>query len=195
MARPATMSPDLRTVLTQGATSRQLAQMFQMDQVTVDRRLAAVRPVGERDGRHIWRVKDAAPTLVPLPTDAVDRVLRMGHMDLPPMLRKEYWQGQAQQLKVLEQEGHIWRTEAVQRYVGEAFREVRMEIKLLQDGLERNTELTERQRNLLSNAIDGCLTGIRDRLIEFFKDVHGERDGQSAIGLLDPPEEDPAAGL
>ena len=197
MARPATMTPELRTILYQGATARQLALMFGMDQTAVERRLAGARSAGEKDGRTIWRVKDAAAVLAPLPADVVGRVIRMNHMDLPPVLRKEYFDGQLKHLKVLELEGHIWRTEAVQQYVGTAFRDIKLEIQLLSDILERSTELSERQRQIAAEAIDGCLRGLRSKLLKLFDNLKDDTVGRGALEILDSPgvENDPWDGL
>ena len=187
MARPATMDPALRTLLYQGATARQLALMFGMEQTAVERRLAGARSAGERDGRTIWRVKDAAAVLAPLPADVVGRVIRMNHMDLPPVLRKEYFDGQLKHMKLLELEGKIWRTEAVQQYVGTAFRDIKLEVQLIADTLERSTEMTERQRQIVAESVDGCLNGIRDKLMAQFANLKDDKNGRCALDILDGP--------
>ena len=181
--RAATLEAD--DILLRGLTARQLAIAFEMDTTTVARRLAPVKPVGSRDGQHIWRLKDAAPYLVPLPDDVVARVIRMNHTDLPPKLRKDFWDSMKAQLAVLSQEGQIWTTEGVVAYVGEAFRNIRMAIALIPDTLASRAALTEKQTEVVNASIDGCLTDIQQRLNRLFA---GRRDtlGESATRLLDP---------
>lgn len=199
MANAPRMSQDLRDFLYRGGTARQLSIGFGMDTATVERRLGSVRASGESDGRKLYRLKDASSVLAELPADVVGRVIRMGHADLPPNLRKEYFDGQLRQLKVLEHEGVIWRTDAVQRYVGESFRDIALEVRLIEDVLGRSTELTERQRQIVAQAIDSCLTGIRDKLTNLFTAMKADDAGRSALALLDPPAEpepdDPWDGL
>ena len=190
--RPRKMTAAQDAMTMRGMTARELALAFEMDTMTVARRLSAARPAGERDGQHVWRLKDAAPHLCPLPDDVVARVLRMNHTDLPPKLRKEYWDAQKAQLAVLEQEGKIWRSDAVYRYVGAAFREIRLEVALIPDTLARRSELTDLQQQIVNDAVDGCLAEIRNRLIRLF-DGRTDSEGETAMTLLDPVSDDAEA--
>jgi hypothetical protein len=172
-------------MLEQGMTARQLARAFSMDTTAVARRLSAVVPSGQRDGQHIWRLRDAAPELCAPPADMVARVIRMNHTDLPPKLRKEYWDGQKAQLAVLNEEGRIWRSDAVLSYVGAAFRSIRMQVALIPDVLAKRAELTDEQAQIVQEAVDGCLAEIRVQLKHQF-DGREDDIGKSATSLLEP---------
>lgn len=196
MVKPV-LSADLRDVLTRGATPRQLALMFGFTTLTVEGRMAKVKPNGERNGLPIYRVQDAAPHLMPLPANMVERVIRMNHMGLPPMLKKEFWQGQREQLRVKAEQGDLWRTEKVVEYVGMAFRDIATEIKLMADAVERDTVLTDSQRDTIESLIGSVLRSIQDRIRLSFdgvRDDPGGRDGGSvleATGNGDDPDPEP----
>lgn len=184
MGRPVQTTNDLRDLLYRGATARQLGILFGVATATAESRMAKVSVNGDRGGLPIYLVKDAAPHLVPLPADAVERVIRMNHMGLPPALRKEFWQGQQAQLRVLAEQGDLWRTDAVIAYVGAAFRDVATEIKLLGDAIERDTVLSEAQRNTMESLIADVLEKVQKRITETFEGAFDDPAGQNAGHLL-----------
>jgi hypothetical protein len=156
---------------------------------TVETRLAKVKPSGERRGTPIYAVRDAAPYCVPLPADAVDRVLRMNHMGLPALLKKEYWQGQEAQLRVREKQGSLWRTDKILEYVGMAFRDIATEINIFSDQVERESALTERQKEAIDTLTQNLLLNIKARIKLSFDGVFDDPDGRNAGSILD--EEQP----
>lgn len=186
MGAPVQITADMKDLLYRGATARQLGIMFGIATAAVETRLAKVQPNGERSGLPIYLVRDAAPHLAPLPADVVERVVRMNHMNLPPLLRKEYWQGQHELLRVKEQTGDLWRTSAVLQYVGLTFRDIVSEIKLMADAVERDTVLTEPQRETVERLIAGVLQSIQTRLQETLNRVGDDPEGRDASGLLEP---------
>jgi hypothetical protein len=162
------MSEPVKEMLDGGFTVSEIARAFRMNPATVRDRVANVRPHGKREERKTYLLRDVAKYLVPVPEEQVHRVMRMNHMDLPPMLKKEYWIGQSNRLKVREQEGELWNTQSVLDYVGEAFKTIRMEIQLAADRLERETELTDRQREAVKSLMDGMMESIRANLTRIF---------------------------
>jgi hypothetical protein len=197
MATPRNKSPDMVQAETQGFTAVQLAHHFRLAASTVRQRLAHIKPSSHeaKTGTPLWSIFTVSPHLTPPPADMVERVIRLNHMGLPPGLSKEYWQGQHEQIRVKALEGAIWNTEDIVSYVGDMLQEIRMEVLLMDDAIRRSFELTDPQRTALQGLVDGCVTGIRNRLREFFTEKIGERVGKSAAESLRPPEEDPAADL
>jgi len=195
MPPPVKITPEARDILLRGCTARQLGQMFALATTTVEARVSRIKPVGERGGLPIYRVYDAAPHLTRLPADVVERVIRTNHADLPPLLKKEYWQGQQAQLLVKKTQGDLWDTQTVIEYVGAAFRDIRTEIMLMADAVERDAVLTEPQRETIEGLIEGALRGIQGRLRQTYRGMFDDPGGRDAGRLLDPEPEDPAAGL
>lgn len=196
MGAPVQATADLKDLLYRGATARQLGILFGCTTATVEQRLAKVQPAGERGSLPIYAVKDAAPHLLPPPADMVERVIRMNHMGLPPLLRKEFWQGQREQLKVLSEQGQLWPTSKVVEYVGIAFRDVATEIKLLADSVERDTVLSEQQRGRMESLIANVLESIQERIRSSMDGNFDDPAGRNASSLLEPdPDDDPFEGI
>ncbi len=164
------LDTESRQIIYQGATVPQLAAMFEMKSGEVLRKLASVAPVGQKDGKDIYRVREAASYLAKLPDNVVAQVMRLNHMDLPPMLRKEFWTGQNARLKFERDQGDLWDTAAVIEYVSEAFKSVRMSLMLLSDTIERDTVITDDQRERLRVMVDSTMEDIRGRLVEKFRE-------------------------
>jgi len=173
------LDAESRQIIYQGATVPQLAAMFEMKSGEVLRKLASVAPVGNKDGKDIYRVREAASYLAKLPDNVVAQVMRLNHMDLPPMLRKEFWTGQNARLKFEEAEGDLWPTAQVVEYVSDAFKQVRMALLLLSDTIERDTVITDDQRERLKTMVDAAMEDIRERLVGTFNARLAEDDGRS----------------
>lgn len=177
-----------RAIIYQGATIPQLAAMFELKSADVLRKLANVAPTGKNtDGKDLYRVREAASQLARLPDNVVAQVMRLNHMDLPPMLRKEYWTGQNAMLKFLQAEGELWDTGAVVEYVAEAFKTIRMSLLLMTDTLERDSDLSETQRETLKTIIDSTLGDIRERLVITFQGRFTDDNGRPGGGRSTAP--------
>jgi hypothetical protein len=92
----------------------------------------------------------------------------MSFRDLPKDLAKEFWAGQRTKQQVEEQAGLLWRTEKVVQEVGELMKLVKMSTLLMQDGVERQTELTDRQREIVKSLSNGMLADLMSRVKEKF---------------------------
>lgn len=197
MARPQEISADLNDVLNRGATARQLGLMFRMGTTTVEQRLAPVQPAGMRDGTRIYPLAEAAPYLCrPLSSDAaLARAIRTNHKDLPPMLVKEYWDGQKRQLEVRQQIGELFTTRAVHEYFGTAFREVRTEVQLWRDVVQRDTILPDDVSETLDDLIESLLRGIQNRVRAAFEGLEDDPIGRDASSVLEYKPEDPLADI
>jgi hypothetical protein len=175
-------SREAMSLLYQGVTLSDMEVLFRMDRRTIMAKLSGkVEPCGTRGkGRsEIWQIRDAAPHLVKPAGDIEEYIKRMRPNDLPPLLTKEYWNGQRAKQKFLEDEGDLWRTDRVVDTLASAFKTVRMNLLLVPDALERRAALSDQQREELRVLIDGTLQGLRDALIEQFG---GDDTDQPGVG-------------
>lgn len=176
MASKALESSDLETddetkaIIYEGATIRQLGIMFRADPKVVSRKVAGLVPVGRRRGNNIYRVDEAASRLVKPGYDIERYIREMNHLDLPPLLAKEFWNAQRSRQAFEEQEGDLWRTADVVQALSEAFTTCRMSLLLTTDAVERQSSLTDLQRVIIKGLIDGALADMREKLKDRFKD-------------------------
>lgn len=167
------MDEESRAIIYDGASINHLAIMFGKRRQDVSRLLGVhkIEPSGERAGYPIYRVAEAAAALVtPKAEDIADAITKMSPDDLPPKLTKEYWSAQHAKLKFEEDRGDLWRTDDIIERMSEVFKTLRMSILLVRDRLEKQTELTDRQREIVTNIHDALLNDLADALIERFKD-------------------------
>jgi len=182
------LDEESRAMLYEGCSISQLATLFDLDNRDVSRRIAHVAPCGERMTYPIYRVKDVAPYLIPPSRqDVTDAIKRMHPKDLPPTLTKEYWSAQSARLKFEEDNGDLWRTGDVIETLSEVFKTCAMTIKLMQDRVERATELSDRQRTILQQLTDGLLNDLADNLIKRFQHEQHRRNEHD---WKDPSDED-----
>jgi hypothetical protein len=174
---------DEKAHIFRGAAISHLAAMFEMNPKTVRAKIetAGVKPTGTRGGYDTYKVKDVAPFLVKFAGDIEQYLRKMHPSDLPPLLQKEFWNGlRARQQYELAQ-GDLWRTADVIEHFGETFKVLRMNLLLLSDAVERETALSERQREIVKSRIDGALEQIRVSLVQKFGTPAG------------PPAEEPGS--
>jgi hypothetical protein len=152
------------------ATMAQLAQLFETDAKTLPKRLRGLRPAGVRNNTSTYKIREAAARIVK-PGYAIEYYLRtMNHSELPPLLTKEYWNGQRARQIYEENAGDLWRTSQVVEGFAEAFKTLRMSLLLVADGVDRELELSEAQRKIIKRMIDGAIDDLREKMIDRFKD-------------------------
>lgn len=186
------MDDEGRSMLYDGCSKSQLGTLFGIDKRDIDEKIRDVPPSGERMGYPIWRIKDVAPYLVPPQGNFEEAIKKMSPKDLPPMLTKEFWQAQHSRLKFEEDQGDLWRTADVIEKLSVVFKTLRMNLLLVNDQVERQTQLTEKQRKIIQGLIDSTLNQLADSLINAFKDEPARRHDS---GWTEPAEADPAEGL
>jgi hypothetical protein len=163
------MDGETKAIIYEGVSVSQLGAIFGIDNRTVTRKINGLSPCGTRVGHAIYELKEAAAYLVDPKGDIGEYIKKMNHRDLPPLLLKEFWTGQNARLKFEEEQGDLWRTEKVIEHMGEVFKTLRMTILLTRDRVERETELTDRQRLIIDNIIDGALGNMHLALVEQFE--------------------------
>ena len=155
----------------EGMNRSQLKEMFGLPLDKINAACAKIPPCGERHGAPIWRVRDIAPYIVKveIPDEKIaEHIRKMSASDLPMMLRSEFWKGEKIRLEVLEKAGDLWPTAKVVENVGELLKLVKMTVQLSTDAIERQVELSDRQRAILKGQMDGMLSDLRKMVIEKF---------------------------
>lgn len=184
MSRGKERSADAKRILSGQITDTELALMLGMRVAVVRAKLIAVRPVNEGGQDPVYRAKDAFPYLVRLPHNVFEQVLRTNHKDIPPEMRKEYWQAQQAMLKVKEIEGQLFSAATVVAYVGELIKTFRMALLLVPDQLERTDtippELRDTIRALIDGALEACLVEANQRFGQLETDPNGNPGGPLA---------------
>lgn len=177
-----------KAIIFEGVSISQLATIFAMDNRTITRKINGLAPCGTRVGYPIYDLKEAAAYLVEPKGDIGEYIKKMNHRDLPPMLLKEFWTGQNARLKFEEEQGDLWRTSEVVEHLGEVFKTLRMTVLLTRDRVEREAELSDRQRSIIDNVIDGALSDMHEGLVERFRNEPDRNfDGSADDARRDEP--------
>lgn len=188
----ASSDPLTNSILYEGANLTQMSVLFKCDERTLKAKMHGIMPVGKRYNAAIYDVSVVAARMGKLSEAQIEAAMRrMNHADLPKMLTKEYWNGlrAKQQFELLE--GDLWPTDRVISEVGEMVKILKMELDLLTDGIERNTEMTDRQREVAAALIDGAKTNMMKRLRERFeKKPKVQREDMTPVAQPYVDEED-----
>lgn len=164
-----------------GATIPQLSLIFGMSQATIRSRITGrvtpARPKGQTDKDPLrYHIRDVAPLLMDPQIDIEQLLKSLTPEKFPPRLQDPFWKAQKSRLDVEERLGHLWSTERVVEVLAEAFKPVRMSILMFVENVEQQTELTPRQRELITSMADGLLLSLNRGLVEQFKDYHPKPD-------------------
>lgn len=162
-----------------GVTVAWLGSVFGMDERTVKAKLRFC-PVkrSQRRGRtmvtNYYDIKEAARYLV-VPAVTTQDVLReLKHGQLPPALQQSVWDALLKRQTWEERAGQLWRTEKVREVLGSTFQSIKFTTQLWAETVERSTELTADQRELIVGLSDQLLADVYAALVE--------RAGESSTG-------------
>lgn len=170
-----------RTMLFEGLNKSQIAQAFKVDAKTLDEKLYGVPPDGVRNGSKVWRIHRIVPYLARLTPEVIEERMRnMSHHDLPKIFTKEYWAGQRSRQEYELRAGDLWPTAKVVEKVGELYKLVRMSTMLMLDAVEKTTELSERQRQIIKDQAEGMLEDLHKRVTQHFAAKEEENERQEA---------------
>lgn len=167
----ATLDSESRALLYEGANLSQLGLLFKCDHRVLVERLHVhnVKPIGKRGKGEIYDISEVARSMGRLTEEQVDAAMRrMNHADLPKTLTKEYWAGLRSRQDYLLKDGDLWPTNDVITAVAEMVKTLKMELDLLTDAIERQTEMSERQREIATGLIDGAKLNMQTKLREQF---------------------------
>lgn len=154
-----------------GVTVAWLAAVFGMDERTVKAKLKFC-PVkrSRRRGRtmvtNFYDIKEACRYLVvpAVTTQDVLRELKRGQ--LPPALQQSVWDALLKRQTWEERAGQLWRTEKVREVLGSTFQSIKFTTQLWAETVERTTELSHEQRELIVSLSDQLLADIYASLVE-----------------------------
>lgn len=162
------LDEESRAMIFQGLNLSELGRLFHMDHRVLVEKLHGVAPSGKRGKADTYLVHEVAPYLVRPIFDIETYIKRMNHSDLPKMLTKEFWAGQRSRQEYLLKAGDLWPTSEVVKNVGELMKLFAMSAKLASDAVERQVELTPRQRTIIRGLMDGMMRDLRAQVIKTF---------------------------
>lgn len=155
---PPIIDEESEAIVFKGASLAQLSTIFQMDGRDIKAKMFdQVRPCGKRRGHDIYSIREVAPYLVSPPYDLDQFIQKMTIADLPPILRKEFWAGLRSRQLYEKEAAELWPTVDVVDMVSTLLKTLRMSLLLAREAVERETELTERQRNIIIKIVDNTL--------------------------------------
>jgi hypothetical protein len=176
-----------KSILYEGANLSELSVLFRMDHRKLVEKLHNVPHSNLRNGHKVWKIDEVAPHLVK-PIYDIERYMQtMAHTDLPKMLTKEYWAGQRSRQLFEKDAGILWPTAEVIEKVGELMQIFKMSARQFMDAVDRQAELTDKQRNILKGLTDGMLIECHHRSVKNFKPP---KLLPSLLQAPPPPEDD-----
>lgn len=163
--------PEAFSIIYGGANASQLREIFKVGFDEINAALVMVKPCDVRRGVPVYHIRDAAPYIckpVIRAEDIASHIKMMSAHDLPMTLRKEFWIAQKAEQEYKLKAGDLWPTTEVIENVGKLYQIVKMGAQLMSDQVERQVELTERQRQIIKNLTDGLLEELRKEIAQTF---------------------------
>lgn len=153
-------------MLYEGVSIGELSEIFRYDKRKVSSLLGGLQPCGKRHGYPVYDLAEAASRLA-RPTDEqiIDVLQRLPVNRLPVHLQKEFWDAQRSRQAYEENAKDLWRTDQVFEALVEVFRTVKTSAVLFVDAVERETELTAKQREVIMQLVDDLLADIHSRSV------------------------------
>lgn len=168
-------------IIYQGITLSQATYIFAMDLRDIKGKIQGkVKPCGERRQNPIYQIRDLAPYLVKPAYDIEEYIERMSKADLPTALSKEFWAGQRSKQLYEIAAAELWPTAKVVEAVSTLFKTIRMSLLLTREAVERETEVSPRQREIITRLIDTALEDAHAKTIAEFA-PKGDPDSDTAL--------------
>lgn len=156
-------------MLFEGASLSQLSRIFRMDNRTTKAKMFGCKPTANRAGSPIFDIREAARYLVEPMWPIEEYIQRMTHVDLPMMLRKEFWAGMRSKQIYEMAAGDLWPTEQVQEHIADILKTISLSLRLSSDTVEREIGITEKQRDVVTRLMDDALANAHRALREKFE--------------------------
>ena len=156
-----------KSLIEDGVSLSQLGQIFRKDKRTISTALRGLRPSGERHGYPIYNIGEAAARLaVPDDNRIIETIKRLKPTQLPIKLQKEFWDAARSRQKYLEDQHELWRTSTIVEALLEVSKAFKQGCNLMSDAVERETELSPKQRQIINELTDALLVGVQKALFE-----------------------------
>jgi len=171
MAKRTEQTDDItKAILYDGANLSQLGSLFRMDHRVLVEKLTkgGCKPCGTRNGVDIYAVNEVAPYIVKPAYEIEEYIKRMHHNDLPKHLTKEFWAGLRSRQEYEQREGNLWPTTRVVEVMGGIMKLIKMSARLMSDQVDRQAELSDRQRQIVKSQADGMLEEAYRTILEAF---------------------------
>jgi len=153
--------------LRNGVTVTWLHQVLRMDRKTARKRLANCPIIGKGPGGvELYDIGTAMSYLVKPKFDIKDYLRTMNPSELPPLLRKEYWDALLKQQEWEKRAGFLWKTDDVLRVLGEAFQLIKTTTQVWADDVERSGGLTKEQYSWLNKRVDALRYDLHNVLVQ-----------------------------
>lgn len=177
-------------IATGEATISQLAALFRTDAKTLPQRLRRLTPTGKRNGYAVYDIREAASFLIKPGYDIEDFIRQMSPQELPPLLSKEFWNGQNARLKYERELGNVWPTDEVVAFLGQLQSAVKMQLLLVADDVDREDALTGGQKAIVRRIMDGAIDALQKAIVEKFKDRDANEQSDREPVQPDEPDDD-----
>lgn len=157
------------------ATLSQIAKLFRTDAKTLPERLRGIVSVGRRNGYKVYDIAEVASRIIK-PSYEIEQFIRqMSPQELPPLLSKEFWNGQKARLAYEKDIGNLWPTADVVELLGVTQQGIRQVLLLAIDDVDREEGFTDGQRKVFRRIIDAGIVAMKDNLTEKFKEYYANR--------------------
>lgn len=168
------------TEISKGVSTRWLQIAFGMSARVVEKRLSycPVKRICPKRNIKLYDLKEAASYLVKPQFDVGEYIRSMSHIELPNMLKKEFWQAEKLRLEYQEKAGELWPSEKVISVFAEAFGRIKNAMQVWVSDLERDTELSRHQFEFFQKKVDELREEIYDALVT----MQEEKTTPSALG-------------
>jgi hypothetical protein len=180
-------------LVTSQATIAQLAQLFETDAKTLPRRMKTVLPRGTRKGNKVYSIREAAQFIVTPGYEIEEFIRQMSPQELPPLLQKEFWNGQRARLEYETKMGMHWPTPEVISFVGELANTIRMTLLLVADDVNREQSLTDGQRKVFQRITDGAIARLKQEIAKRFEEYHAHNPDpgiEDAVNIVASDDDD-----
>lgn len=174
----------------QGVSVQWLARGFRMTRAAVEKKLIHIRPVGYgQHGNPLYDLPEAASYLVKPQLDLKKYLETVKPDALPERLREAVWNSKLKRQRWEEKAQHLWRTETVMSRFAEVLANVRQQLQLIPDRVERMTGLDIAQYKIIRNIIDEVQEEIYQEILALSK---GRMTGNQMLdeGIPDPTDDD-----
>lgn len=153
----------------------QIAKLFHTDAKTLPQRMRGIVSAGRRNGYKVYNIAEAASRLVKPGYEIEEFIRQMSPQEMPPLLQKEYWNGQKARLAFEKELGNLWPTEDVVELTAVQGQGIRQALILATDEIDREEGFTTGQRKAFRRIMDSAISEMGEKLKETFKEYYANR--------------------